>query len=332
MDKPDLAGPAPRDISDSTDAPFNLAAITFAMGDAPEIALPAALDMQIAPPPNNIVDSNRVFIGGSGPIRSFGQAYPGMVGEYGQPYTVTKKITYQPDPGQTITLQHNPPALTLLGGVNRDITGRCFGEVQSDENGNWEETRFTQDDVPPTTGGGALIAINTYTASTTITIPAHATRAWIRLWGGAGGSGDGETSSGLYSGGTGAPGYLEKFATGLVPGRTLIYTRGNGGAPGAAGTAGILASGTQTIGTLTANGSLGSTNASTIAASPGTDGGTATGGDINIKGQHGSIGTSGAGAPPGGANALARGTDGAINGVAGLNGGLVIAWYNDAVF
>jgi len=89
------------------------------MGDAPEIALPAALDMQIAPPANGVVDSNRVFIGGSGPIRSFGVAYPGMVGEYGQPYTVTKRITYQPDPGQTITLQHNPPALTLLGGVNR---------------------------------------------------------------------------------------------------------------------------------------------------------------------------------------------------------------------
>src|SRR4029077_19669478 len=183
MDKPSTT--APRDESASSDEPFNLAPITFAMGDAPEIVLPAALDMQIAPPPNNMVDSNRVFIGGSGPIRSFGPAYSGMIGEYGQPYIVTKKITYQPDAGQTITLQHNPPALTLLGGINRDITGRCFGEVQSDENGNWEDTRFTQDDASPVLSGG-LIAIINYSASATIAIPANAMRAWVRMWGASG--------------------------------------------------------------------------------------------------------------------------------------------------
>lgn len=338
MDKPDLST-APRDTSASTDQPFNLAAITFAMGDAPEIALPAALDMQIAPPPNNVVDSNRVFIGGSGPIRSFGQAYPGMVGEYGQPYIVTKKITYQPDPGQTITLQHNPPALTLLGGINRDITGRCFGEVQSDENGNWEETRFQQDDASPVLSGG-LISIITYTASATITIPANARRAWIRMWGGSGASGVSQSSGNpppndiWSSAGVGSGGYLEKFLTGLVPGNTLIFTRGAAGvAPSGNGGNTILASGSQTIATLTAGGSNG-TPLGTGGAVPGSAGGTATGGDINCTGQRGGNAiTSGGGNMPGigGTMGLARGVDGsASGGNPGIPGGMIIAWYNNA--
>ena len=192
MEKPELIGQAPRDTSQSTDEPFNLAAITFAMGDAPEIALSAALDMQIAPPADGVVDSNRVFIGGGGSIQSFGVAYPGMVGEYGQPYTVTKRITFQPDPGQTISLQNNPPWLTLLGGVSRDITARCFGEYQSDENGNWEETRFQQDDKSPLKEkSGGLISVVAYmtAGTTTITIPPFATRAWIRMYGASGSTG-----------------------------------------------------------------------------------------------------------------------------------------------
>jgi hypothetical protein len=341
MDKPDAAAPVPHDISQSTDEPFNLAAITFAMGDAPEIALPATLDMQIAPPPNNAIDSNRVFIGGSGPIRSFGQAYPGMVGEYGQPYIVTKKITYQPDPGQTITLQHNPPALTLLGGINRDITGRCFGEVQSDEDGNWEETRFTQDNASPILSGG-LIAIITYTASATITIPANAQRAWVRMWGPSGASGAAESGTLCGSAGVGSGGYLEKFLTGLVPGKTLIYTRGAAGVPtnSAGGNASdsTLASGTQTIATLTAGGSHGTALGMSIPTA-GSVGGVATGGDINRAGQNGGWSLPIGGDVPtmipgaGGVMGLARGPDGTQSttlGNAGFPGGLVIAWFNNS--
>jgi hypothetical protein len=342
MDKPDAAAPVPHDISQSTDEPFNLAAITFAMGDAPEIALPAALDMQIAPPPNNAIDSNRVFIGGSGPIRSFGQAYPGMVGEYGQPYIVTKKITYQPDPGQTITLQHNPPALTLLGGIDRDITGRSFGEVQSDENGNWEETRFTQDDKSPLKEkSGGLISVVAYmaTGTTTITIPPLATRAWIRMYGASGASGAAQSPDGTSfwaSAGTGSGGYLEKFLSGLTPGKTLTFTRGAGGVPalGPGGNGGdtILASGTQTIATLTASGSHG-TGYGVGSPVPGSLGGTATGGDINHTGQSGGWAT--VNVPGvGGARGLSRGADGTISttlGVAGIPGGMIIHWYSDPV-
>jgi|SRR5580765_293213 len=345
MEKPELVGQeAPRDISQSTDEPFNLAAITFAMGDAPEIALPAALDMQIAPPPDDVVDSNRVFIGGSGPIRNFGVAYPGMVGEYGQPYIVTKRITYQPDPGQTITLQNNPPYLTLLGGVDRIITARCFGEYQSDENGNWEETRFTQDDKSPLKEkSGGLIAVTAYmaTGTTTITIPPFATRAWIRMYGASGSTGAAQTGGSgeiWASAGTGSGGYLEKFLTGLTPGKTLMFTRGAGPPapaypnPGSNGGDTILASGTQTIATLTAGGSHG-TGLGIGSPVPGSVGGTATGGDINHTGQSGGWATINV-PGVGGARGLSRGADGTIStttGVAGISGGMIIHWYSDAI-
>jgi hypothetical protein len=297
-------------------APFHCA-----FGDSPEVELQVATEVDISPPDDS-VDTNRVRIAGAGTVESLGFACGGLAGEIDEPQTVTKRIAWVPS-GAGILLKHNPPTLRLLGTADRTITTDAYGYYASDEDGNWQEESFTQADASPTLSGGALIALNTYAASAIITIPPGATRAWIRMWGGAGGSGAGDSQSGLFSGGTGAPGYLEKFATGLTPGRTLIYTRGNGGAAGAAGTAATLASGTQTIATLTANGSLGS-------ATAGTDGGTATGGDINIKGQHGTPGMAGLGPSAGGATGLARGTDGSINGAAGLNGGLVIAWYNDA--
>ena len=126
----------------------------------------------------------------------------------------------------------------------------------------------------PTKSGGQLLAFLTYIASGPITIPPGATRAWLRMWGGSGASGNGAISVQAYSSnGVGAPGYLEKFLTGLTPGNTLIFTRGAAGTAwtagnGANGSASILASGTQTIATLTANGSNGTIAASGMSAAP----------------------------------------------------------------
>jgi hypothetical protein len=321
------------------------------MGDSPAVSLPAAATVNIAPPDvldadgdpqSNPVDTNRVIITGSGTINSFGQACGGAVGEQGEKCTVTKKLTFQPTSGQTITLHHNPPTLTLLGGIDRNITVECFGEYQSDPSGNWQETQFYSSATSPVSARGGLQSLIYYNASATITIPPLATRAWIRMWGGAGGS------AYYYSSGTGAPGYLEKWLTGIVPGNTLIFTRGNGGAPGDNsgshysgdnGTASILASGTQTIGTLTANGTLG-VNYGDQNPSPG---GTATGGDINLKGQGGfrqwqdtspavPVWRPGSG----GMNTMCRGADGndaavTQNGNAGMNGGMCIFWFADTV-
>jgi hypothetical protein len=140
---------------------------------------------------------------------------------------------------------------------------------------------------------------------------------------------------------------LEKFLTGLTPGSTLTYTRGAAGVAtslnGGAGGASILQSGTQTIATLTANGSPGTPaiDLNTMSTLMGGLGGTATGGDINRTGQSGgtaipnivsgSISSSLQGA--GGQTMLASGVDGTngASGNPGRTGGLIIAWYNDPI-
>jgi hypothetical protein len=349
-------------------APFRAA-----FGDSPVVSLPAAATVIIAPgdtwdPTNpdydpsdvgiigsgtgsNSVDTNRVIITGSGTISSFGQANGGQPDDRGNILIITKRIDFKPASGQTITLTHNAPALNLLGKANRVISAESFGTYQSDTSGNWQEIAFSQSDTTPTKGGGQLLGTLYLPGTSTITIPPGVTRAWVRMWGGSGASGAGNPSNAYgysnASSGVGAPGYLEKFLTGLTPGNTLAYTRGAAGAAttgnGGNGGASILASGTQTIATLTANGSNGSTNGM---ADAGSAGGTATGGDINKTGQTGiastpTYGTIGGGttvglvgsSPPGvgGRNELASGVDGTFNspGNPGNPGGLIIFWYND---
>jgi hypothetical protein len=329
-----------------------VAPLRTALGNSPAVTLAAASTVEIAPGDDgatvceenpgkyevgtgsNAVNSNRVIITGSGEIDSFGVAFEGQCGEAGEPPTITKQIDFQPDPGQTITLHHNPPALTLLGGQDRKISARAFGTISSDPDGNWTEESFSRADVTPDlTRSGGLLSINSYTASGPITIPPFATRAWIRMWGATGSSGvAGATDPVTNSGGVGSAGYLEKFLTGLTPGNTLTFTFGVGGAapsypnPGVKGGDTILASGTQTIGTLTAHGSNGSS------AAAGSLGASATGGDINKTGQTGGPGGTYPGV--GGAYGLSRGPDGSsstTSGNPGTPGGLVIAWYNDAL-
>jgi hypothetical protein len=127
----------------------------------------------------------------------------------------------------------------------------------------------------------ALIAIIPYGSSQTITIPAGASAAFVRLQGGGGGalSGVGGTSSAVAAAGNG--GYLEKLLTGLTAGNTLSLTLGAGGTAGpTAGGASTLASGSQSITTLTANGGgAGNGGAGT--------GGTSTNGDYNEQGASG---------------------------------------------
>jgi hypothetical protein len=184
-------------------------------------------------------------------------------------------------------------------------------------------------------GGNNPNSITFYTSSQTITIPANVTRAFVQMWGATGGSG-----GGTAVGGTGAGGYLEKYLTGLTAGNTLAYTQGAAGTAGTAtptagGNGGIttLASGTQTIATLTCNAS----NGSGSGTSAGTLGGTATGGDVNVTGQTGGMPTSVgglgiAGSPGGGNNFFSLGATGVNAGAttagnAGNPGGLKITWY-----
>jgi hypothetical protein len=192
--------------------------------------------------------------------------------------------------------------------------------------------------------GGIFVALNVYTTSQTITIPAKATQAIIQLWGGSGGSG-----SSFYStyptgvGGTGAGGFLIKRLSGLTSGNTFVYSQGAAGAAGvtsgsgnggSGGTSSIV-SGTQSITTLTANGSGGSAfcNGEGV-ISAGTAGGSASGGDFNVVGQSGSKGYSdGSGgylSGRGGVNMYSVGADGTIStttGLSGRAGGCIIWWF-----
>jgi hypothetical protein len=313
-------------------------------------------------PPDDSVDTNRVIVTGSGTISSLGLACgaltraqylndPDDVASTSDVMTVTKDVAFQPTPGQTITLHHNPPFLSLLGGVDHAIAVNSFGTYQSDPSGNWQETGFASGDAAPY-HGGSLVSLAYYSSSQTITIPVGAARAWVRMWGGSGATGAGGQVSGANApAGSGAGGYLEKFLTGLTPGHTLTYTRGNGGVVtggnGQAGTASTLASGTQTIAALTANGSAGTPAASTAQNiwMQGGKGGTATGGDVNRTGQSGSnvvpfwtdLGQGQglqfyyAWGGAGGMTEFSAGVDGTTNpaGNPGNPGGLIVAWFGD---
>ena len=196
--------------------------------------------------------------------------------------------------------------------------------------------------------GGSLVSIVVYAGTQTVTIPATATKAWVRMWGATGGSG-GAATGGAATGGTGGGGYLEKYLTGLTAGNTLAYTQAaTGGSAGVGTGAGgnaaavTIASGTQTISTLTCNGSNGSGGAASAGTtSAGTAGGTATGGDYNetgIAGTKGFVATdtlSGVNYNLGGiagSNHFSQGAHGvgpvgASNGNAGNPGGLIIVWF-----
>lgn len=198
-----------------------------------------------------------------------------------------------------------------------------------------------------TVPAGTLILPQIYSGSQTLGIPANATKAYVYLWGATGGCGGiGANGTGASTGGTGGAGYLEKWLTGLTPGNTLVYTEGalgaggtSGGGNGGNGGASTLASGTQSISTLTANGSNGSVGNTTQATSTaGTIGGTASGGDFNYTGEDGmptsaqSVATlaTSAGVTPGGRTFGAHGHAGVTAstvGRAGRPGGLKIEWY-----
>lgn len=187
---------------------------------------------------------------------------------------------------------------------------------------------------------GVLLGINFYSSSQTITIPTGATKALVKLWGGSGGSA-GANSAPASSGGGAGGAYLEKFLTGLTAALTLALTIGAAGAAGTAtptnGTAGgnsSLASGTQTIATLTANGGAPSLISAQTAQALG---GTASGGDINVKGQNGqppAINTTDAifsaghgGVTGGGMSVGGAGVIGSNAGNPGAVGGCIVFWF-----
>lgn len=210
-------------------------------------------------------------------------------------------------------------------------------------------------DLPTTTG---LVSVVAYNSTQTITIPTGATKANVTLWGASGGGGGAKASpgTGAVGGSGGGAGALIKYLSGITAGNTLALTVGAAGTAGAttptnggAGGNSTLASGTETITTLTANGGSGGVAANGASTtSLGGAGGTATNGDLNIVGQAGHAAQLGAAtvestvvtefvAGPGGTTGLGLSVGGkggdassgtGVAGIIGIVGGCVIAWYS----
>jgi hypothetical protein len=147
--------------------------------------------------------------------------------------------------------------------------------------------------------GGKLTNGQIFTGNGTFTIPTGITALKVTVVGGGGG---GNSSWGLNTsppaqgtgGGSGATAI--SYLTGLTPGGTLAVTIGAGGTSpnsygglGAAGTGGssTVASGTQSISTITGGGGAGGGILINNEGGNGGAGGTASGGTINISGTRG---------------------------------------------
>jgi len=148
--------------------------------------------------------------------------------------------------------------------------------------------------------GGGLGGTEVFTANGTFTIPAGKTVVKVTVQGGGGTGGRGGSGTNIRAGG-GSGGMAVKYLTGLTPGNTLAVTVGAGGTAIAAGaaTAGnsgatsSVASGTQSITTVSATGGAGAILSGTdiyTYSRPGAPG-TGTNGDYNITGQYGAFPT-----------------------------------------
>jgi hypothetical protein len=140
---------------------------------------------------------------------------------------------------------------------------------------------------------GTISSTSAFVSSTTFTIPSGKTVVKVTVVGGGGGGGGYNAA-----GGGGAAGTAVSYLTGLTAGNTLTITVGNGGtgggnANGNAGATSSVASGTQTITTVSATGGSGGPGVNTSGTqgtSGGGAGGSGSGGNLNMTGGSGSGG------------------------------------------
>lgn len=143
-------------------------------------------------------------------------------------------------------------------------------------------------------GGLAGPVLHKYTTgSGTEVVPNGSSTVTIEVWGGGGGGGAGGAGCTGANGDGGGSGAYTTITLAVVPGQTLNYSVGLGGAKGSfpngfgfPGTDSTVTSGTMTITTLTAPHGLGTSN-----GSPGAGGAIGTGGSTNLPGNAGTLGT-----------------------------------------
>jgi hypothetical protein len=144
--------------------------------------------------------------------------------------------------------------------------------------------------------GGGFSGITVFTANGTFTIPTGKTTVKVTVVGGGGGGARGGTGDCCTRGNGGSSGMAIKYLTGLTPGNTLTVTRGGGGAGGtgsdpangSAGGTSSVASGTQTITTISCTGGAAGTNVSQSGGGFNYAAGSLpTSGDLNLQGMNG---------------------------------------------
>ena len=138
----------------------------------------------------------------------------------------------------------------------------------------------------PSSGFSNMVVLTSSNASYSI----PATKIKVTVVGGGGNAGGGSASANASAGGGGGGGTAIKILSGLTIGNTLNITVG-----AAAGTSSV-ASGTQSISTVSATNGTSTSNTNQAAASGGA-GGAGSGGDLNISGSGGGWGFSSAGCP-----------------------------------
>ncbi len=252
-----------------------------------------------------------------------------------------------------LTLTHNAASLILPNAGSNITTAAGDGFVAlSDGSGNWTVVSYSKANgqaLQAAAYSGITGVVDIRTASATITIPAGATKLKVTLVGGGGGGGGNVGTSVVCcvplssaGGGGGLAGALVKYLSGLTAGNTLTLTIGAAGAASVSGNhAGgdggdtTLASGTQSITTLTAGkGTAGSGGTTGVNGTAGTPGG-GTNGDLNFTASatttglgFGQVGASSgaAGVNYGGAGAAASGASPGAGG-AGTAGCAILEWY-----
>jgi hypothetical protein len=161
--------------------------------------------------------------------------------------------------------------ITTAGGVAFGTSGTAYGTSG--------QVLTSAGNAPPTWSAVSPITtpdVKTTGTSATWTIPAGITKVRITVVAGGGAGGAGNAANG--GGGGGGGGTAIKTLTGLTPGNTLIYS------VGAAASTSQVASGTETITTISATG--GSAGGTTT----GGTGGVGSNGDLNIGGGGGNAG------------------------------------------
>jgi hypothetical protein len=136
--------------------------------------------------------------------------------------------------------------------------------------------------------GNAILG-QVFTSSSTFTIPTGVSSLKVTIVGGGGNGGQGGANGIFYAagGGGGAGATAISYLTSLTPGNTIVVT------VGAAGGLSRIASGTQSITTVTANGGSNGGDATSTSWQLGTkgSGGTASNGTVNMSGATGTVGS-----------------------------------------